>query len=247
MKVSAKTDIGRTRAENQDNYRSGMMPDGTFWALVCDGMGGGYNGKLAAVLAADCAEEYIFTALEAKPPQREFETILRQAVDRANDEVHAQALREGQVMGTTIVCAIIRGASLHLVHVGDSRAYVFDEGKLTQITKDHSLVQEMVEQGVLSAAQALHHPEKNIITRALGVEPQVECDYQRRRLKKGALLLLCSDGLTNMVGDAQIALRLAETDFYDTVSVLVNDALLAGGTDNITIVLLQAEEDDADG
>lgn len=244
MRVSAKTDVGRSRPENQDNYRSGVLPSGAFWGIVCDGMGGGYNGKLAGILAADSMEDQLYTALAQNPPWEEVEPLVLQSVQKANAEVFAKAVEEGQVMGTTVVCAIVREGRLCLAHVGDSRAYLYEKNKkeLRQLTRDHSMVQELVDQGLITAEQAAHHPEKNVITRAIGVEETIQADYFEMDLPPDSLLLLCTDGLTNMVEDEQIAQLMQNTDFYDLATALVDKALAAGGSDNITVLLMQAEE-----
>lgn len=241
MRVSAKTDIGRSRPENQDNYRSGVLPGGAFWGIVCDGMGGGHNGKLAAILAADSIEEQLYNALVKNPADEAMEELMNRSICNANDEVFARSEEEGQVMGTTAVCAVVRGTKLHLAHVGDSRAYLLREGELSQLTHDHSMVQELVDQGVIAPEEAVHHPEKNVITRAIGVEGWLQADYATHDLRGGDLLLLCTDGLTNMVETERLAQLLQETDFYDLASVLVSEALVAGGGDNITVLLMQME------
>jgi protein phosphatase len=249
MKVSAKTDIGRNRAENQDNYRSGVMPSGAAWALVCDGMGGGYKGKVAATLAVDAIEDAVYTGLQQEPGKEGMRQMMLEAVRAANAEVYAKSQQEGQVMGTTAVLAVVRENTLYLAHVGDSRAYVYTGGVLEQLTRDHSMVQEMVEQGLISPDEAQHHPEKNVITRALGVDESVEIDFLEHKAPENAILILCTDGLTNMVEPERLERLVAETDFYDMAGVLVDEALAGGGADNITVLLMQFEdgEGEADG
>lgn len=247
MRVSAKTDIGRGRAENQDNYRSGVFPWGAAWALVCDGMGGGYKGKVAAALAADVIEDALYTGMKAKPGKRDIRNLMLGAVQAANAEVYAKSLQEGHVMGTTVVLAVVNGGALYLAHVGDSRAYLYEDGELELLTRDHSMVQELVEQGLISADEAQHHPEKNVITRALGVEDTVEIDFAEYKASREALLILCTDGLTNMVEAQRIERLVADTDFYDMATALVEEALAEGGTDNITVLLMQMEEENEDG
>ncbi|MFV0414508.1 MAG: Stp1/IreP family PP2C-type Ser/Thr phosphatase [Oscillospiraceae bacterium] len=244
MRVSAKTDIGRGRSENQDHYRSGVLPSGYAWGLVCDGMGGGYDGKLAGNLAANCIEDEVYTGLDK--PTADVKVLLTQAILKANTEVFEKAGQEGQIMGTTVVCAVLQGQKLCLAHVGDSRAYLYQNGVLQPLTRDHSMVQEMVEQGLISKEEAVHHPEKNVITRAVGVEETVEVEYSEHTAQLGALLLLCTDGLTNMVPDETIAGLMQQTDFYDLAGALVGAALVVGGNDNITVLLMQVEEDEAD-
>ena len=154
---------------------------------------------------------------------------------------HAAQNEEDEGMGTTGVCAYAHGSQAHIVHVGDSRAYLFREGQLTQLTRDHSMVQQLVEAGSITPEQAASHPGKNLITRALGVREDVRPEYQQLELKAGDKLLLCTDGLTNMVPDEAIAAALSNTGFFAAAERLVQMALEGGGTDNVTVLLLGME------
>lgn len=241
MRLVGKTDIGRSRDENQDTFRSGNLSQTGGWGVVCDGMGGAQNGRLASTVAADCIEEQLYHNLQPDTPKPLVKKVLLAAVEKANAEVFLRSGEGEQLMGTTAVCAVIIGKVLHLAHVGDSRAYLFENGRLRQLTRDHSMVQEMVDLGTISAAEARRHPEKNVITRALGVEETVEVAYASHDISPGATVLLCTDGLTNMVGGERIAELMAETDFYDLPGDLVREALLAGGNDNITVLLMQTQ------
>ncbi len=247
MRVIGKTDIGKNRAENQDNFRSGYLPMGGAWGIVCDGMGGAQHGRLASQLASNSLEESFLAGLCAVLEPEAVQMLMNEAVQRANNVVFVESGHGEHVMGTTVVSAIIKDDLLHVCHVGDSRAYLFRRGELTQLTKDHSVVQELQDAGILSEQEAAHHPEKNVITRALGVENHVKVSYSRRPFAPGDIILLCSDGLTNMVSDEQIANILMGTDFFDMTSALVNAALNAGGTDNITALILEKRERNANG
>lgn len=242
MRISAKTDIGRSRAENQDDYRSGVFPNGVVWGIVCDGMGGGQDGKLASSLASDCIEDRLFTGLQDTPPDKAIKKLMEDAVQCANAEIFERSGRGSIVMGTTVVCAAVRNGVAHIAHVGDSRAYLWQQGELRQLTHDHSMVQEMVDQGFISPDEAVHHPDKNVITRALGVDGTLKVEYTTQALQPGAILLLCTDGLTNMVSDERVNQIMGNFDFYDMGSELVNEALLEGGGDNITVLLMQPRE-----
>lgn len=244
MKIAGKTDIGRNRAENQDTFRSGEVPKAGAWGVVCDGMGGGNNGRLAGAVAADCMEEMLYQQLRERPEGLSPRQMLHDSIALANAEVFARAGQDGGMMGTTVVCALMCDGRLHLAHVGDSRAYLYEDGHLRQLTRDHSVVQELVDMGSLSAAQAAHHPEKNVITRALGVEPEVEASYDDIVVAPGAIILLCSDGLSHVVSAEQIDHMLGSIDFYDLPRELVQAALDAGGEDNITVLLMQVEKRD---
>ena len=242
MKLAAKTDIGYGRLENQDNYRAGRLPDDTVWGLICDGMGGANSGKLASQLAAQALEEYFDQGLADLVPGQEIE-FLRKAVQQANQAIYEEASRhpEHTGMGTTVAGALVRGGHAWLFHAGDSRVYLFRAGQIRQLTRDHSMVQELVENGTITAQQAATHPRKNIITRALGVNPTVETETGECTVRPGDVLLLCSDGLSNPVSDRTMARILTEVPFYEAADVLVAKALEHGGQDNITVLLIGVE------
>lgn len=246
MRITAKTDIGKGRAENQDNYRSGVFPNGVVWGIVCDGMGGGQDGKLASTLAADCMEDVLYTCLQKDPKDSEIEKIMVQGVELANEEIYQRSGNGAVVMGTTLVSAVVRDQIIHVAHAGDSRAYLYEDGILEQLTHDHSMVQEMVDMGYISPMEAENHPEKNVITRALGVGGELQVEYTTRKLNKEAILLLCTDGLSNMVSAERMAQILEKYDFYDASGELIQEALLEGGNDNITVLLMQLKEAGAD-
>lgn len=239
MRINGKTDIGRDRLENQDNYRAGQLSRGPAWGIVCDGMGGGQHGRLASTLAAATIERCLVNGLARRPKGAAMEALLNEALCFANAEIFERA--SGMVMGTTAVCAVIDEGTLYLAHAGDSRAYLFEGDALVQLTRDHSMVQLLVEQGTLTPEEARLHPEKNVITRALGVEALLEPTIQQFPMPRGPILLLCSDGLSNMLSDERIAALLAGEDFYEMPQALVTAALAAGGRDNITVLLMQEE------
>lgn len=252
MKIAARTDIGCQRSENQDNYRAGRQPDDTAWALVCDGMGGANGGKVASGIAARYMEQAFSAQIDALRAPDAVRRFLFDTVDETNQLIYEQAEKDMALrgMGTTLVCALLREDLLQYAHVGDSRAYLYRDAVLTQLTKDHSMVQELLEQGSITEQEATNHPQKNLITRALGVGPNVDVDYDEQPLHSGDLVLLCTDGLTNLVADGEIAHTLESTPFYDAADALVQKALDAGGYDNVTVLLVKAEpaeDDEYDG
>ena len=170
MKLVAKTDIGSQRSENQDSYRGGRRPDDAVWGAVCDGMGGARGGRLASTMAVDALQQAIEAGIDEAHTPQAGRALLESAVEQANRSVYEKARGTPSLsgMGTTVVCALVRGGLAQYVHVGDSRIYLFRNNKLLQLTKDHSMVQEMVEQGALTEEEAQNHPRKNLITRALG-------------------------------------------------------------------------------
>ena len=222
------TDVGRLRQVNEDAL---VARPPVF--MVADGMGGAEAGEIAAAAAARAFEWFM-------PQADDLPKELTNLIQKVNAGIYEMATEQlGRPgMGTTLTAAVSKAGSVVIGHVGDSRAYLWRGGRLRQLTEDHSLVGEMVRQGQISASEAEHHPQRSIITRALGVEPTVEVDTVEVRLEPGDAFLLCSDGLYSMVGDEQIAGILARGDDLDvTARVLVQEANVQGGLDNISLVL----------
>ena len=242
MKLAGKTDVGRVRQENQDDYRAGELPGGAVWALVCDGMGGAKGGREASQGACNVIENF-FQEQYAQCGAGQEEPFLKKALLYANRFVFQKAAHEEALagMGTTAVCALVRSGNVYLCHAGDSRAYLIRDGKLTQLTHDHSYVQELVDCGTITEEEAEHHPQKNIITKALGVDYLLEPEFTAAKLKREDRLLLCTDGLTNMVPVEEMEKLLAQGTFYDLPDRLIEAANAHGGSDNITALLLAVE------
>jgi protein phosphatase len=228
-----KTDTGRQRRENED---SAYVRAPVF--VVADGMGGAQAGEVASSIAIEAFEREL---PDSGTPEERLAERVREANQQIYEHSRAEHGREG--MGTTLTAAYLDDAHLAIAHVGDSRAYLFRDGELTRLTQDHSLVDELVRQGKLTEEQAAEHPQRSIITRALGPEPDVEVDTWTYPVRAGDVLLLCSDGLTSMVPEEQIAeiLRSAET-LEEAGGRLIEQANEAGGRDNITVVLFRLEE-----
>lgn len=243
------TDRGRVRPTNQDIYMIEVREENdTALLVVCDGMGGANAGNVASRFAAQAFIEYARSMLDRDLDAKKRQALLSHALAQANDTVFTLAGRQPEFrgMGTTLVAALVQGEEATILNVGDSRAYLFDGTRLHQLTEDHSYVEEMRRQGRITEADARTHPQKNLITRAVGVEPDVEGDLFEARLAMGETLLLCSDGLTGMAEDDKIA----ETLKYAKTLALAGDALLTlalegGGRDNITVALFTrgAEEE----
>ena len=242
MKLAGKTDVGRVRQENQDDYRAGELPGGAVWALVCDGMGGAKGGREASQGACNVIENF-FQEQYAQCGAGQEEPFLKKALLYANRFVFQKAAHEEALagMGTTAVCALVRSGNVYLCHAGDSRAYLIRDGRLTQLTHDHSYVQELVDCGTITEEEAEHHPQKNIITKALGVDYRLEPEFTAAKLKREDRLLLCTDGLTNMVPVEEMEELLAQGAFYDLPDRLIEAANAHGGSDNITALLLAVE------
>jgi PPM family protein phosphatase len=229
-----RTDTGRQRSENEDSLfvRAPIF-------VVADGMGGAQAGEVASKAAAEAFDR----DLPEAPPER----ILRETIEAANHQIHELARSDPSRagMGTTITAAIVNAASeeVGIGHVGDSRAYRLREGKLERLTRDHSLVEEMRRKGQITDAQAEDHPQRSIITRALGPEPEVEVDVQTVPAAPGDVFLLCSDGLTTMVDEERIAAVLKKSgSMVEAVRTLVDEANRAGGRDNITALAFRLED-----
>ncbi len=229
-----KTDTGRQRTANEDSYFAGS----TVFA-VADGMGGAQAGEVASRIAAGAFERAV--ASDAPP-----ETQLREIAQGANQEIHDLAQKDSSRagMGTTLTAALVHDDEVSFGHVGDSRAYVLRGGELKRLTKDHSLVEELRRQGRLTEEQAEEHPQRSIITRALGPEPKVNVDTMTYPAKAGDVFLLCSDGLTTMVSDDEIKKILGETrSLRQGVARLVDAANARGGRDNITAVAFRLSDE----
>jgi PPM family protein phosphatase len=231
-----KTDTGRQRNANEDSYyaRAPVF-------AVADGMGGAQAGEVASRIAAGAFERD--AAAESDAPA---ETRLEEIAHTANREIHELAQRDSSRagMGTTLTAAMVKGNEVSLGHVGDSRAYVFRDGQLKRLTKDHSLVEELRRQGRLTEEEAEEHPQRSIITRALGPEPDVNVDTMTFPAKAGDVFLLCSDGLTTMVTEDEIAGILSECKtLRGAVNRLVDAANASGGRDNITAVAFRLAEE----
>ena len=242
MKITASTDLGCKHSENQDFYRAGRLADDTYWIVLCDGMGGVTDGGAASKMAGEYLQEQIQKNVVDLPTPESVKDFMLDAVRRCNRKIYTYSQeREAAItMGTTVVMAIVRQNLVQLVHAGDSRAYLIARGVVKLLTKDHSIVQELLDGGKITPEQALNHPNKNIITSALGVDADTKVDYDEARFGKGDTLMLCSDCLSNMVSESKMLEIVRDETFYRTAEKLVKRAVDAGGYDNITAVVLRA-------
>ena len=240
MKVYSKTDIGKKREINQDAFYVGEFDNGAVFAVVCDGMGGAKSGNVASSTSATVISDYIVKSYSPKMNSASLENMLRAAVASANTEVYelANEKDEHKGMGTTVVVAFVAENLAHIVHVGDSRAYLITGSEIEQLTTDHSVVQAMVNNGEISEEEAKIHPRKNVITRAIGTEPEVRCDYNIALKPENAVLLICTDGLSNHLDEQNLFDIVKNTPQEETAQMLIDKANEAGGTDNITAVLI---------
>ena len=235
------TDKGCVRKMNQDAYEIQQLDRNTLLCVVCDGMGGAKSGNIASSLAVDVFSQEIQRTWMANMEWDKADQILKSAVKLANFTVYDQAMQfeEFDGMGTTLVAAFIRGRRVSFVNVGDSRAYIINQNGIRQITKDHSVVQMMVDRGELTAEMAKSYPGKNLITRAVGTEITVSSDIFRQELNKGDFLLLCSDGLSNLMDDQEILFEVVHgVNKERCCKRLLDIAISRGSPDNVTCVLV---------
>jgi protein phosphatase len=235
------TDQGCVRKQNQDAYHIEKLDRNSLLCIVCDGMGGAKSGNIASTLAVDVFVQEVRRTWTSNLTLDKLEQMLRGAVKLANFTVfdQAQQFEEFDGMGTTLVAALVRGNRVTVVNVGDSRAYKVDSEGIRQITRDHSLVQMMVERGELSPEVARTYPGKNFITRAIGTEPLVECDVYHFSVEKGNYLLLCSDGLSNTMDDQEMLFEIVHgVKKQHCCRRLLEIAKNRGAPDNVTSILI---------
>ncbi len=235
------TDPGSVRKQNQDAYRIEQLDRNTLLCVICDGMGGAKSGNIASHLATEVFVEEVRRSCKPIMDQEKIDQMLRGAVKLANFTVFDQAAQfeEFDGMGTTLVAVLIRGKKATVVNVGDSRAYHIDRKGIRQITKDHSLVQLMVDRGELTPEVSKTYPGKNFITRAIGTEPMVMTDVFHLDVSRGDFLLLCSDGLSNVMDDQEILFEVVHgVNKQHCCHRLLNVAKNRGAPDNVTSVLV---------
>ena len=205
MRIWGITDTGLVRRENQDAYATAVIADCTI-AVVCDGMGGTNGGHTASTIAVDTLLQELQTAITPSMDRPHVKNAVLDGISQANLAIRARASEDESLshMGTTLVCAVCRDAEAMVFNIGDSRCYLISDDGIRQITRDHSVVENMVERGDITPAQARRHPRRNLITRALGPDAEVEADSFRVTWKQGDFLLLCSDGMVNTVSDQEM-------------------------------------------
>ncbi|MEI7027207.1 Stp1/IreP family PP2C-type Ser/Thr phosphatase [Paenibacillus sp. y28] len=245
LKAAGKTDIGRIRAVNEDRafFTTGLS--GYALAIVADGMGGHQAGDVASEMAIDLITKHLGERIQEGMTAVQASELLRESILFANDQVFEYAAQQIQLhgMGTTVVAALATPEVLIVAHIGDSRAYRLDRAGLVKLTEDHSLVNELLKNGQITPEEASNHPRRNVLTRALGTEPDADADVNVFFWEPGDQLLLCTDGLSGLVSERDIARIVSESNSLEkTVDGLIDSALKAGGDDNVTVVLLVNDE-----
>lgn len=245
MDFYAKSDIGKKRENNEDAYLTMKIENeqkNISLFMVADGMGGYSKGEVASAMCIEEVSDYYKnkTNIEVSNSNKIFESI-EEAIYLANKKIYNQSIKENiaRGMGTTVVLALLIEGDVYFANVGDSRAYLLSEGSIIQISKDNSYVQELIEKGIIEDEEAKSHKRKNIITRAVGVDLNIIVDMYGEKIHNGDVLLLCSDGLTNMVEDKEIENILKKKiKAKDKVEQLIELANKMGGNDNITVLVI---------
>ena len=242
MKYWGLTDPGCARSQNQDSFLITELDRHTLLCVVCDGMGGAKSGNIASSLAADVFVQEVKQTWTPGMEGAQLDRMLFSAVKLANFTVYDQSkqFEDFTGMGTTLVAVLVHGKTVTVINVGDSRAYCIDRDGISQITVDHSLVQMMVTRGELTPEQAKTYPGKNLITRAIGTEPVVKGDIFHRSVERGDCLLLCSDGLSNIIDEQEILFEVIYgQDKKHCCQRLLEIAKNRGAPDNVTSILIE--------
>lgn len=243
MKVDFLTDVGAVRESNQDSCDCGLFSPSSAWAVVCDGMGGASGGNVASSVALEKIKEFLLREFNENLNRGSIKAMLLNAMREANRAVYEMSLEHTELrgMGTTGVIMLAAKGTLHVAHVGDSRAYLLNQEGLEQVTMDHSYVQDLVNIGQLTPEEARVHPQRNIITRVLGVHEEVTCDYSASDFSPGDTALACSDGLSNYIDHEQLARFMQENRKNGKAlsEKLVRCAVERGGSDNITVAVIE--------
>lgn len=241
MISAAYSDIGKKRLANEDSYFVSEFTKNIGYIIVADGMGGHRGGAVASKMTVDCIKSCFDKNFEWKN-EGDIKNLLKNAIELANKTVYASAKEDSYLlgMGTTVVLCIVENDNLYIANVGDSRLYHITQDKINQVTKDHSVVQELIDLGEISEKEAENHPNKNLITRAVGTNAEVEIDFYKFKAKSGDMIVICTDGLSNMVGKDEIkSIVTSEIDLKDAVKKLVDRANERGGLDNITVAAVK--------
>ncbi len=235
MRIFGATDIGTKRQTNQDAFINTVLSGNAVLSVVCDGMGGANAGNIASSMAATAITEYIKRSFVPTLQPSSVKNLLASAIDTANSDILEKAQNEPQYsgMGTTTVVALIIGSTAYIAHVGDSRAYLVTNDGVEQLTRDHSVVQTLIETGHLTAAEAKNHPERNVITRAIGIMPNVESEFTEVPVGSG-ILLICTDGVSNVITEDVLKSKVAETALEELPKTIIDLANELDSGDNVT-------------
>lgn len=240
LRIAGKTDVGQRRTANEDGFWVDKLSEDVAVAVVCDGMGGENGGHVASAKAVEQIKKTITDGYREDFKENSVKNLMLSAVSAANARVFALAEKNPELegMGTTVILAMVRDGMIHIAYAGDSRVYLIKQEEVRQLTRDHSMVQMMVDRGEISSEEAQYHPEKHYITRALGVGGILDVDYLEEPLPDKGAVLLCSDGLSNYLDHEELYRIIWNHDAAIAVQQLVEQANQMGGADNITAVLI---------
>lgn len=241
MKITAKTDIGLVRSTNEDTYTFIKKDDDNFLAFVCDGMGGHLGGSFASAKAVEMINES-FNSFTSKKITKSIGVWLFEAITKINAFIYEHSISHENLkgMGTTITGVIKLNNEMYYAHIGDSRIYIYNKDELRQITTDHTYVNTLLLNGLITYKQSLKHPKKHVLTNALGIKKSVSVDIGQISLKENDNLLICSDGLHNLLDGKKLLKVLNEPlQINEKIDFIVEKALELGGNDNITLILLE--------
>lgn len=241
MIIYGASSIGKIRKDNQDSYMFDTLNQSVSYAVVCDGMGGPSGGKTASSTAVSTFASNIIDIADDYSEEK-LKIVIDNAIKLANSEIFNKSLKNTNLlgMGTTLVCAVVINETAYFINIGDSRAYIIRDEVIKRISHDHSAVQELVDQGFLTESQARNHPNKNIITRALGVEENIEYDFFKETVHPNDIIVLCTDGITNYIDDLEIPFEILKNNNTETVpQKLIKLANSRGGSDNSTVVIIK--------
>lgn len=241
MRVFTKSDVGLVREGNEDCCTAGTFMDGAVWAVVCDGMGGANGGEVASQLACNVVKWVLVEGYRMELEPDELVGLIRSAITEANTRVYQTAQNDWSLlgMGTTVVCAVVKGGVCYVVHAGDSRAYLISGGGIRRLTKDHSIVQELIDSGKITPEEASQHYSRHIITRALGTQPTLETDVNTAPFGEDDILLVCTDGLSNYFDDRTLLEMTQGASAEELPDRLIEKAKECGGNDNITVAVIE--------
>ena len=245
MKVFAKSDIGKAREMNQDAYYASQPSENVGLYILADGMGGYNGGEIASRLAVTATKNYIETNFSKIEHNKEaLKDLVKNAIEYANMVVYEKSKERPELegMGTTIEVALAYNNRVYIGHIGDSRIYRIRKGFMRRLTVDDSYVQKLVKDGTITKEQAVHHPKKNMLTKALGCISFVEPEVSVKGFLKDDILVITSDGLTNMVSEEEIY-KVVKEDIYLATETLINKANKAGGVDNITVIIVYQDQE----
>lgn len=241
MEIFGRTDIGLERELNEDSFFTYKINENTLFAIVCDGMGGANGGDVASNTAVDIISRKVLDNYSDSFNRDEIKNLIFESIYDANREIFNMAEKDSSLygMGTTVVAVLVCNDVAYIANVGDSRCYLIQNGNATQVTEDHSVVQELVNRGEITKEQAKIHPIKNLITRAVGIEAKVLIDFIEIDFKDGDIILLCSDGLSNYFDDSnfgEISQKYVDDELTENY---IKSALNGGGGDNVTVVIIK--------